>query len=247
MRPLAVEQPDVEPEDGRQEHGLIGASGWPAPSATAASASARRRTARRRPSRRRETGRSDSRRVAVDHECGRRDEEQRGPQRMRREAARQRPHGQRGHQREHDVGGVERHFADVAQGGQQQRPGSRRSSADANGRACPTRSPRNTSWKCVGCSGLDLSVLGVGQVVHVVALDGLVEKGQPQQQDERHDEQQLQSARFAGRRWQVSIGAPAGARRSLRPRGWCASDAALIQHQSADRSRLLWRWRSWRR
>src|SRR5579871_3425129 len=45
-----------------------------------------------------------------------------------------------------------------------------------------------------GMQRLDLGVLGLGQIVDVVALDGLVEEGQPNGEHDRHDEQELQSA-----------------------------------------------------
>src|SRR5690242_1306814 len=45
-----------------------------------------------------------------------------------------------------------------------------------------------------GMERLDLGVLGLGQVVHVVALNRLVQKRQPHQNHGRQDEQEFQSA-----------------------------------------------------
>ena len=120
-------------------------------------------------------------RIAVHHERRDREKQQRGPQRMRRESPRQRPHGRRGNQREQRCTRVERHFLHIAENGQRAAPGSRRPGADAVSRADPrVRRERRIrrGWDAADRSAR--ARLRPGN--RVVALNRLVEKRQPEQQ-----------------------------------------------------------------
>ena len=146
-------------------------------------------------------------------------------------------------QRKHDVGGVERDLLDVAEDGEQRRqhPGVQRRMRMA-AQIRPRRRGRRylTSLRM---QRIDQRVRGLGEIDMVVALDRLIEKRKP---DQQHAARAQSSSPRCCASTPASIAAPACARRSLRPRGWCACYAARSS-PSAGRSRSPWRSRSSRR
>lgn len=82
---------------------------------------------------------------------------------------------------------MKRNFANILENGQEQAQapgiqGRMRLAAHVDHAA------QERSERVVGMQRLDLRVLGFGQIVDVVALNGLVQKRQPQSQNEQRDD-----------------------------------------------------------
>ncbi len=98
---------------------------------------------------------------------------------MRAETAGQREGAKGGDQREQNVGGMERNFRNALVGGDQEREKprvERRMRLPAH----IDIAAHEDVGGVLGMKRLDLRVRGLGEIQNVVALEGLVEKGQAQ-------------------------------------------------------------------
>src|ERR1700734_3049504 len=141
---------------------------------------------------------------------------------MRREAPGERPHGQRRDERKQNICGMEGHFADIAHYGQQQAEEPR---IEGRVRKAPQihRIAEKNVADVTGMYRIDLRMLCARQVVNVVALDGLVEKWQADEQHHRHDDRQ------AGREAYGVTGSGSGSHFKIGRRAAWTSSTRLVR------------------